>query len=93
MEFISIRDFRNATKNAWAALERDCKVVITNNGKPKAIMLGVDSRNFEDVLLSIKRIELAGVIEKLQQQSIEKGTADMSLDEINAEIAIARQNA
>lgn len=93
MEFISIRDFRNATKNAWAALERDGKVVITNNGKPKAIMLGVDSRNFEDVLLSIKRIELAGVIEKLQQQSIEKGTADMSLDEINAEIAIARQNA
>ena len=93
MEFISIRNFRNATKNAWIALERDGKLVITNNGKPKAIMLGVDSDNFEDMILSLKRAELASVIEKLQQQSVENGIDDLSLDEINAEIAAARQNA
>jgi len=34
-EFISVHDFRNATKNAWATLERDGKVVITNNGKER----------------------------------------------------------
>jgi len=93
MEFISIRDFRNATKDAWIALERDGKLVITNNGKPKAIMLGVNSDNFEDMILSLKRLELAGVIEKLQQQSVENGIDGLSLDEINAEIAAARQNA
>ena len=93
MEFISIRDFRNATKDAWAALERDGKVVITNNGKPKAIMLGVDGSNFEEILLAIKRMELAGVIEKLQQQSSQNGIDDLSIDDINAEIAAARQNA
>ena len=93
MEFISVRDFRNATKDTWAALERDGKVVITNNGKPKAIMLGVDADNFEDMLLSLKRMELTGVIEKMQKQSAENGIDDLSLSEINAEIAAARQNA
>ena len=93
MEFISIRDFRNATKDAWAALDRDGKVVITNNGKPRAILLGVDSSNFEDMLLSLKRMELTRVIAKMQQQSAENGNDTLTLDDINAEIAAARQNA
>ena len=93
MEFISVRDFRNATKDVWIALERDGKVVITNNGKPKAIMLGVDSSNFEDTILALKRMELAGIIENLQKQSAENGVDDLSLDEINAEITAARPHA
>ena len=93
MEFISIRDFRNATKDTWAALERDGKVVITTNGKPKAIMLGVDSDNLENMLLSLKRMELADVIAKLQQQSADNGIDDLDIEQINTEISAARQNA
>jgi hypothetical protein len=92
MEFFSIREFRNDTKDAWAALDRDGKIVITNNGKPKAIMLGVDNSSFEDTLFFLKRAELAGVVDKLQRQSVENQTDGMSWEEIDAEIARARQD-
>jgi prevent-host-death family protein len=91
MKFFSIREFRNDTKNAWAALDQDGRIVITNNGKPKAIVLGVDDSNLEDMLLFLKRAELASVVAKMQRQSEENQTDNMTMEEINAEIAAVRR--
>jgi len=56
MEFLTIREFSKAPKIALSKLARDGKAVLTNNGKPAAIMLNVDTENFERVFGLVQKI-------------------------------------
>ena len=57
MQFLSIREFSKAPKNALSKLALDGKAVLTNNGKPAAIMLNVNTESFEQVFSLIQEIE------------------------------------
>jgi hypothetical protein len=57
MEFLSVRDFNSAPRATQETLDRDGKLVLTNNGKPMALVLKVDSSNFEDTLATLQKIE------------------------------------
>jgi hypothetical protein len=90
MEFISVRDFRTSPKSAWKKLENRNKAVITNNGKPIALMLGVDDSSLEETLATIQQAEAMRLINKIQIQSVKNGTDKMTMEEIDAEIAAVR---
>ena len=57
MQFLTIREFSKAPKNALSRLARDGKAVLTNNGKPAAIMLTVNTESFERVFNLIQEVE------------------------------------
>jgi len=57
MQFLSIREFNRSPKTALSILARDGKAVLTNNGKPAAFMLNVDSENFERVFNLVNEAE------------------------------------
>ena len=57
MEFVSIREFNSTPRATQETLERDGKLVLTNNGKPMALVFSVDSDNFEETLAAIQRVE------------------------------------
>ena len=57
MQFLSIREFSKAPKSALSKLCRDGKAVLTNNGKPAAIMLTVNTESFERVYNLIQEVE------------------------------------
>jgi hypothetical protein len=90
MQFLSIREFSKSPKGALTKLSVDGKAVLTNNGKPSAIMLKIDEDSFEKTLLLLQQLELAQTIRDMQLQSMKSGNDAMTLDEINAEIAAAR---
>jgi PHD/YefM family antitoxin component YafN of YafNO toxin-antitoxin module len=85
MEFVSVRDFRTSPKRIWSDLQRDGKLVITNNGKPAAVMIGVDGSNLEETLLSIRQSEAMRLVNKLRLQAVRSGVS-MSMDEIDQTI-------
>ena len=91
MEFMSVRDFRNSPKEVWRKLERDGKLVITNNGKPTAVMLEIDDRDFEYTLDLLRQTEAMRAANELRVQSMRNGNTGMGMDEIEAEIAAARR--
>ena len=91
MEFMSVRDFRNSPREVWRKLERDGKLVITNNGRPTAVMLEVDGNNFEYTLDLLRQTEAMRITNELRMQSLKNGNADMGMDEIEAEIAATRR--
>jgi len=64
MEFLSIRDFTNAVRESQEKLERDGKIVLTNHGKPTALVFNLDSGNFEETLEIVHRIEHEQLIAK-----------------------------
>ena len=57
MQFLTIREFSKAPKQALLRLAEDGKAVLTNNGKPAAILLNVDAENFEQVFAFVQQVE------------------------------------
>jgi len=72
-------------------LNDDGKIVVTSNGKPKAVMIQVNENDFEETLTILNQIKLAKAISTIRRTAQSSGASEMSLDEINAEIAQSRK--
>jgi hypothetical protein len=57
MQFLTIREFSKAPKAALSKLAQDGKAVLTNNGKPAAIMITVNAESFERVFNLVQGVE------------------------------------
>jgi antitoxin (DNA-binding transcriptional repressor) of toxin-antitoxin stability system len=90
MKFISIRELRNSTAQLDEMIARDGSAVITNSGKPAYLMLGIDEESFEDMILDLSRIRASRATRAIQRRAKREGLDKLSLDEINAEIALSR---
>jgi PHD/YefM family antitoxin component YafN of YafNO toxin-antitoxin module len=90
MEFVPIRDLCASPKKVTSHLKRDGRVVITNNGRPAAIMIDVDSSSFEDTLHDLKWIQAKRALKELQTAAVKSGASKITMAEIDAEIAASR---
>ena len=91
MRFITVRDFRTSSANIWKDLPQEQEMVITNNGKPIALLTPISDKTLEDTLSTIRRARAADAVRLIQQQSIKNGTSKMTLEDINKEIRMARK--
>ena len=91
MSFVSFRELRTSTAKISDMLSGDGKIVVTSNGKPKAIMIQVSEGDFEETLAVINQIKLAKAINNIRAAAKRSGASEMTLDEINAEIAQSRK--
>ena len=57
MQFLTIRELSKAPKTALSKLAHDGKAVLTNNGKPAAIMITVNTESFEKVFNIVQEVE------------------------------------
>jgi hypothetical protein len=57
MQFLTIREFSKAPRAALSKLAQDGKAVLTNNGKPAAIMINVNAESFERVFNLVQQVE------------------------------------
>jgi len=89
MNFFTVRDLRSAPKSIWDSLSGDGEVVITNNGKPSALMLDISDGNFEDMLRAVKQAQAMIAVNKMRKKAAEAGY--MSDEDIQAEIDAARK--
>jgi len=91
MSFVSFRELRTSTARINEMLTDDGKIVVTSNGKPKAIMIQVDESDFEDTLAMLNQLRLAKSIKSIRTAAQRSGAAKMTPDEINAEIKQVRK--
>ncbi|MDR1564960.1 MAG: type II toxin-antitoxin system Phd/YefM family antitoxin [Oscillospiraceae bacterium] len=90
MHFFTVRDLRTSPKSVWDTLNKQKEVVITNNGKPSALMIPINDGNFDDVLATVRQVNAQRTISRMQRMSVKSGLDELSLNDINAEIAAAR---
>ena len=62
MNFYTTRDLRTTPKSIWEDLASDGEVVITNNGRPKAILVDISDGSFEETIKAIKQAQSNCVI-------------------------------
>ncbi|MFZ5967575.1 MAG: type II toxin-antitoxin system Phd/YefM family antitoxin [Bacillota bacterium] len=91
MNFYTVRDLRTQPRQIWEKLSEVHELIITNNGKPSALMIEIDDENLEDVLASVRQSMAMRAVNKLRLSAIENGNSRMTEEEIEAEITASRK--
>lgn len=89
--FLSLRELRTSTSRINKMLSDDGKIIVTANGKPTALMIGLGESNLEETLALINQVKLARAIKNFRSNALQSGASELTLDDINAEIALSRQ--
>ena len=89
MNFYSVRDFRTSSKKIWETVAKEGEVVVTNNGKPTAILLDIGEDDFEEVILAVRQAKAMRTFNRMRLVAAENGF--MTDEEIENEISLARQ--
>ncbi|MFP4443272.1 MAG: type II toxin-antitoxin system Phd/YefM family antitoxin [Spirochaetia bacterium] len=92
MKFITVRDLRTSPAQIWKDLPVEQEMVITNNGKPIALLTPVSDTNLEETLSTIRRSRAINAVKSLQQISVKNKNYELSNEEIEAEIKAARKS-
>jgi prevent-host-death family protein len=89
MKFLSVRDLRNRPGRVWKTI-RGKEMVLTANGKPVAILVGVAEDELEETLSALRRAKAQTAVSRLRAQAAKKGSGSLTQEEIEAEISAAR---
>lgn len=85
----SMRELRTTPKAIWNDLSSSGKVVLTNKGKPTALLLDISDGSFEDTVKAVRQIKAINAFTSMRNKAAAMGF--MSEEEIEAEIAAAKR--
>jgi antitoxin (DNA-binding transcriptional repressor) of toxin-antitoxin stability system len=91
MKFLSVRDLRGKSAEIWKRLPGEREMIITNNGRPIAILAAVNESNLEESLAAFRQARAVEAVASLQRRSAEQGTDKISMGEIEEEIKAVRR--
>ncbi|MDR1277946.1 MAG: type II toxin-antitoxin system Phd/YefM family antitoxin [Treponema sp.] len=91
MKFIPVRDFRTSSSSIWKRLPTEREMVITNNGRPIALLTPLSDETLEDTISAVRRAKAINGVKKMQEISADLGNDKMTLEEINALITSVRK--
>ena len=89
MNFFAARDLRTKPKTIWDTLQNNGEVVITNNGRPAALMMDITDANFEETLKAVRQAKAMIAFNNMRKKAAERGF--MPDEEIEREIAASRR--
>ena len=89
MYFYSVRDLRTTPKSMWDNLAADGEVVITNNGKPTAVLFDIADGSLEETIKAVRQAKAVIAFNSMRAKAAAQGF--MTDEEIEAEIAAARK--
>jgi len=91
MKFLSVRDLRGKSAEIWKRLPGEREMIITNNGRPIAILAAINESNLEESLTAFRQARAVEALASLQRRSVEQGTDKISMGEIEEEIKAVRR--
>lgn len=89
MNFYTESELRTETKAIWKDLANNTDVVITNKGKPCALMVGIPEGQFDETVRSLRQAKAFMALERMRKKSKKRGF--MSDEEIEEAIREARE--
>ena len=89
MKFYSIRDLRTTPKTLWDNLSNDGEVVITNNGKPTAVLIDIADSDLEESIKAIRQAKAMLAFNSMKSKAAQRNY--LSEEEIEDEIKKVRK--
>ena len=90
MNFYSVRDLRTDSKKMWIDLKNGNEVVLTNNGKPSALVIDIPEGEFDEVVQTVRQAKAMRAMNNMRRKAAKEGF--LSDDEINDLINEARNS-
>lgn len=91
MKFLSVRDLRGKSARIWQQLPKEGEMLVTNNGRPVAVLTSVNEASVEPSLAAWRQVRAAQALAAIQRESARQGVDRMSMREIDEEIAEVRR--
>ena len=88
MNFYSVRDLRTNSKSMWADLNSGDEVVLTNNGKPSALIIDIPEGSFDEIVQAVRQAKAMIALNNMRRRAAKAGF--MTDDEIESVISEAR---
>lgn len=92
MKFVTVRDFRTTPAQIWKDLPGEQEIVITNNGKPIALLTPLNDTDMEDTVTAVRRARAIAALKKIREASLKKGLSEITMEEIDKEIQDYRKS-
>lgn len=92
MKFITVRDLRTTPAQIWKQLPREQEIVITNNGKPIALLTPLNDADMEGTVTAVRRARAVAALEKARSSALKSGVSRMTMDQVNDEIRAYRKS-
>jgi hypothetical protein len=89
MKFLSTRELRNRPGYVRDLAQKD-DLVLTTNGKPIAILLGIEEDELEETARAIRQAKAQLALSRLRKQAARRGADRMPPRAIDAEIRAVR---
>jgi len=88
MGYLAVKDLKQ-TRSLREKLEKERELVLTKDGQPFALMIGISPDNVEESLNEVRRAMFSTAVMRARQRAIMTPPTDM---EINDEILKSRKN-
>lgn len=88
MNFYSVRDLRTDSKRMWADLSNGDEVVLTNNGKPSALIIDIPEGRFDEIVQAVRQAKAMIALNNMRRKAAKAGC--MTDDAIESVIDAAR---
>jgi prevent-host-death family protein len=92
MKFVTVRDLRTTPAQIWKELPGEQEIVITNNGKPIALLTPISDTDMEDTVTAVRRARAATALKRIRNVAAKNGLSKLTLDNINEEIGEYRKS-
>lgn len=89
MKFLSTRELRNRP-GAIREILQDGDIALTANGKPFAIVVGVEEGDLERTATVIRRVRAQLAVSRMRRAAAVAGVSALSPEEIEAEVSAVR---
>ena len=89
VKFLTTRDLRNRPGYVRELARKD-DLVLTANGKPVAILVGVEGDEFEETARAIRQAKAQRALSRMRRQAAKRGLDRLSPSAIDAEIRAVR---
>jgi prevent-host-death family protein len=90
MKYVSVRELRNRPGRLWSTLSKE-DVVLTSNGKPMGVLVGVDETRLDDTVDAIRRARATLAVSRMRKTAAESGLDKLSMSEIDREVREVRR--
>ena len=92
MKFITVRDLRTTPAKIWKELPDEKEMIITNNGRPIALLTPLSDKNLEESLKAIRQARAINAVKNMQRESIKNGRNRITEEQIEREIDETRKS-
>jgi antitoxin (DNA-binding transcriptional repressor) of toxin-antitoxin stability system len=91
LRLVTVRDMRLNPGKIWDLLRDEKEIVLTANGRPVAILTGVNEESLEEELEAIRRAKALRALDRIHRKAGIKGSDRITDEEIEAEIEAVRK--